>query len=414
MKPKTVRLDAFIENPDNPQTVMDDAFALLVDSLRNTPETLAVSKIAYVTDYVALDGTDLRGQRVVIAGNKRLRALKQIASHGGLASADGEAWHVTPRGDVPADWFYDLTPLGKEAREAWLVKSNIQSGEWDAEKLLALYPQEDLAALMGDDAINELLGSVSESSAEDDSDNQDTTGEYQKFVDKFKTKLTTDDCYTPENIYEAVAAHVAQTYKLDRAAFVRPFWPGGDYESFDYPPGCCVVDNPPFSILSKIVRFYQERDIDFFLFAPALTLFNIASGSAKYIACAVDVTYKNGAVVSTSFVTSLGSAKVASCPALYAALKAANDANATAAELPRYEYPLELITPTRLAYFSKYGIDFKADAASLAFVRALDAQTDSGIFGGGFLVSQKAAAEKAAAKVFELSPRERKIIEGLA
>ena len=118
MKPKTVRLDAFTENPDNPQTVTDDAFALLVDSLRNTPETLAVSKIAYVTDYVALDGTDLRGQRVVIAGNKRLRALKQIASHGGLASADGEAWHVTPRGDVPADWFYDLTPLGKEARDA--------------------------------------------------------------------------------------------------------------------------------------------------------------------------------------------------------------------------------------------------------------------------------------------------------
>lgn len=166
MKPKTVKLATFIENPDNPQTVTDDAFALLVDSLRNTPETLAVSKIAYVTDYVALDGTDLRGQRVVIAGNKRLRALKQIASHGGLASADGEAWHVTPRGDVPADWFYDLTPLGKEAREAWLVKSNIQSGEWDAEKLLALYPQEDLAALMGDDAIAELLRSVSEASAE--------------------------------------------------------------------------------------------------------------------------------------------------------------------------------------------------------------------------------------------------------
>ena len=29
--------------------------------------------------------------------------------------------------------------------------------------------------------------------------------EYSAFVDKFTPKKTTDDCYTPENIYEAVA-----------------------------------------------------------------------------------------------------------------------------------------------------------------------------------------------------------------
>lgn len=40
---------------------------------------------------------------------------------------------------------------------------------------------------------------------------------------------------------------------------VRPFWPGGDYEDFDYPTGCVVIDNPPFSILSKIVRFYEDH-----------------------------------------------------------------------------------------------------------------------------------------------------------
>ena len=28
---------------------------------------------------------------------------------------------------------------------------------------------------------------------------------WQEFVDKFKPKKTTDDCYTPANIYEAVA-----------------------------------------------------------------------------------------------------------------------------------------------------------------------------------------------------------------
>jgi ParB-like chromosome segregation protein Spo0J len=77
---KTVKLATFIENPDNPQTVTAEDFALLVESLRTMPQTLAASKIAYVTDYTAVDGADLRGQRVVIAGNKRLRALKQLAA----------------------------------------------------------------------------------------------------------------------------------------------------------------------------------------------------------------------------------------------------------------------------------------------------------------------------------------------
>ena len=30
------------------------------------------------------------------------------------------------------------------------------------------------------------------------------TGEYAKFIEKFKPKKTTDDCYTPPNIYETV------------------------------------------------------------------------------------------------------------------------------------------------------------------------------------------------------------------
>ena len=163
MKPKTVRLDAFVENPDNPQTVTAEDFELLVESVRKLPHTLAASKIAYVTDYIAKDGTDLRGQRVVIAGNKRLRALKQLAQDH-ATSSDGQIAFDQP---LPAEWFFDLTPLGKEAREAWLVKLNIQSGEWDAQKLLALYNEEQLGELMGDDACAELLRSVSEAEAEE-------------------------------------------------------------------------------------------------------------------------------------------------------------------------------------------------------------------------------------------------------
>lgn len=38
----------------------------------------------------------------------------------------------------------------------------------------------------------------------------DIDPEYEAFVEKFKPKLTTDDCYTPDNIYEAVASWVAE------------------------------------------------------------------------------------------------------------------------------------------------------------------------------------------------------------
>lgn len=92
---------------------------------------------------------------------------------------------------------------------------------------------------------------------------------YDEFVEKFKPKKTTDDCYTPPLVYEAVANWVATEYGLDKQNFVRPFYPGGDYKSEDY-TGKIVVDNPPFSILSEIIGFYTERGVRFFLFAPTL------------------------------------------------------------------------------------------------------------------------------------------------
>ena len=96
--------------------------------------------------------------------------------------------------------------------------------------------------------------------------------EYDAFTAKFEPKKTTDDCYTPEGVYEAIADWVCREYDVTRERFLRPFWPGADYEAEEYPEGCVVVDNPPFSIVSKIVGWYVERGIKFFLFCPALRL----------------------------------------------------------------------------------------------------------------------------------------------
>ena len=71
---------------------------------------------------------------------------------------------------------------------------------------------------------------------------------YDEFVEKFKPKKTTDDCYTPPEIYEAIKEWVYLRYGINPEDTVRPFWPGADYKSFDYSEDSIVLDNPPFSI----------------------------------------------------------------------------------------------------------------------------------------------------------------------
>lgn len=57
---------------------------------------------------------------------------------------------------------------------------------------------------------------------------------YDDFVNKFKSKRTTDDCYPPK-VYEAVLGWARQHLGIGNRPVVRPFYPGGDYERFEYP-----------------------------------------------------------------------------------------------------------------------------------------------------------------------------------
>ena len=246
---------------------------------------------------------------------------------------------------------------------------------------------------------------------------------YEEFVEKFKQKLTTDDCYTPSEVYDCVADWAAEEYGLDRADFVRPFWPGGDYHGFDYPDGCVVVDNPPFSIISKICQWYAERDIRFFLFAPSMTIFSCAQKSGACAVCAyADIEYENGAIVKTSFLTNLEDCAARSAPELYRRVSITVEAlrKKKKPKLQKYEYPPELLTANDLNRCSLYGVALKIRREDAAFVRGLDSQKEHGktIFGAGYLLSEKAAAEKAAAEkaaayVWDLSDREREIIRKL-
>ncbi len=230
--------------------------------------------------------------------------------------------------------------------------------------------------------------------------------DYDGFVEKFKPKKTTDDCYTPLEVMEAVNAYVAKRWGLDPETFVRPFFPGGDYEAYGYPDGCVVVDNPPFSILSKIKRFYIDRGIRFFLFCPSLTcLGGKDTMMLTTIVCDANITYENGAVVRTAFVTNMGGDVVLeSAPELG---RSVNEASRRAAKqkrgkksLPKYKYPDAVLTAARVQYYASYGVAYQVQRSDCCHISALDSQRAAGksIFGSGLLLSERAAAERAAAE----------------
>ena len=261
---------------------------------------------------------------------------------------------------------------------------------------------------------------------------EEVINDYDGFVEKFKPKLTTDDCITPEPVYEVVASYVTEKYGIQREDMVRPFWPGLDYKMMPYPVGAVVVDNPPFSILSEIIKYYQEREIAFFLFAPMLTVMNYLNGEVYPAFTAIfahaDVVYENGARVKTAFITSLDPERVViGDPEFADRLEAAVETvrKEQVVKLPSYEYPPEVITGALVDKWTGHGTRYEVRREDAVFVRKLDAQQEKGkaIFGGGLLLSERAAAERAAAEraaaeraaahIWKLSDRELAISRNL-
>ena len=179
--------------------------------------------------------------------------------------------------------------------------------------------------------------------------------DYEGFVEKFKTKLTTDDCYTPPTVYDTVLQWLRENVDIEGREIVRPFYPGGDFENFDYPEGCVVVDNPPFSIYSKIVRFYIARGIRFFLFAPALSTF-VSGADCSFVITRAQVIYENGARVCTNFVTNLIEPRVWLCGEL---LRRITETQEQKNSLRKKILPDTVQSSARLGAYVEFGTDYK-------------------------------------------------------
>ena len=353
-----------------------------------------------------------------------------IAGHGRLLAAEAEGITEAP--------CVLVEHLSEAQRRAYILADNrlAEAAGWDAAlvsgELLALQGAGVDISLTGFSAADLALTGASSadlrlgSSGHFWDQEAEPSEEYDAFMEKFKPKLTTDDCYTPANVYAAVCGWAVDRYGLQGAEVLRPFFPGGDYQAADYPEDGVVIDNPPFSILSEICGWYDEHRVRYFLFCPGTTCFSINAGRCNYLPCGISVMFDNGAEISISFLTNMGDAKIEIAPDLYAAVSAANDINlkAARADLPVYAYP-DNVCSVAMNKLAKYGQALRISAADAVFIRALDAQKEQGkaIFGGGFLLSgsaaaekaaaEKAAAEKAAALRWPLSERERTLVASL-
>lgn len=237
-----------------------------------------------------------------------------------------------------------------------------------------------------------------------------------KFDDNNKPK-TSDDTFTPPAIYEIVKNYAIKKYGLEGRRVVRPFYPGGDYQNFNYKEGDVVIDNPPFSILKKIKSFYVKNKIDFFLFAPGLMMFNKSDRemNINYIMVGETVKFENGAKVPVGFATNLGDNLIETAPEL---AKAIRNAQNTKKVKPSRIYPPNVITSARINAIARKGVALKING-DVKYIAKMDAMKSYGmgtLFGGGLLLKNKEAkkiieAEKTIKEkptiTLELSEREK-------
>ena len=400
--------------PPNPREWTDLELKRLAKSMKNTPE-LVEARGCIVIPY--------EGRYVVLGGNLRLAAAKFLKWRDIMCAVLPEGTKVAKLKEIvlkdnSSFGSWDLSLLRKDWSEFdfgdWGIDVTWDTAGPTPDASVNDTPQEEIERMQREFEERMARGEISE---EDE--------EYQEFLEKFKLKKTTDDCYTPAPVYDAVARYVEETYGVSRDRFVRPFYPGGDYQNEKYPEGCVVVDNPPFSIMAEILRFYDSKGIKFFLFAPTLTLFSSSSSSScTALPCTLAVIYENGASVNTSFLTNLEprSIRFRSAPKLQAMVQEGIDefTKTLKKQLPKYSYPPHIITSSWVGILSRLGIEFSVPVAESEGISGLDSQKASGkaIYGKGYIVSdrvkaEREKAEREKAERWTLSDRELAIIHRL-
>jgi hypothetical protein len=189
--------------PKNPRFIRDNKYKQLMESISNTPEMMKARPLI----------VHQWGEKyVVLAGNMRLRAMSELK------------WHECPCA---------ITAEGTEAKKLreYAIKDNVAFGEDDMDLLANEWDLGELQDWGMDFSFN-LPKDVHDRS---EWAQGEANEEYNDFVAKFAPKLTTDDCYTPPAVYDAVLEWVRKEYGISEdTPIIRPFFPNGDFENYDY------------------------------------------------------------------------------------------------------------------------------------------------------------------------------------
>ena len=256
---------------------------------------------------------------------------------------------------------------------------------------------------------------------------------YKYCVTNGRNINSTDECYTPPAVYDTVLDYAVDRYGLQDKHIVRPFIPGGDYQRYVYDENDVVIDNPPFSMTTKITKWYINHDIPFFLFINGLygvSLSRGLHGKATVIVTNANVSFYNKGSekrIKLGFVTNLEPKNIIIRGD--ATLTKRLNGLVKKKSFKRFHYPENFLKNNDILAALQRNVELKLTTDNCLFEDNLDyhkAQMHAkpqrfGVFGGGYLVNDKLYDEfKESLKqdlpgtyCVTLSTREKKLIEQL-
>lgn len=111
-----MKLSDIKANPNNPRVIKDDKFKKLVKSISEFPKMMELRPMVINAD------------NIVLGGNMRLRALKELKYK-----------------DIPDEWVKRAETLTEEEQRQFIIKDNVGFGEYDWEVLKTEWDIEELA-----------------------------------------------------------------------------------------------------------------------------------------------------------------------------------------------------------------------------------------------------------------------------
>lgn len=116
IKNKTMNLSKIKINPNNPRVIKDDKFEKLKKSIKDFPKMMELRPMVINSD------------NIVLGGNMRLKALKQLGYK-----------------EVPDEWVKRAEDLTEEEQRQFIIKDNVGFGEHDWEMLATEWDADELS-----------------------------------------------------------------------------------------------------------------------------------------------------------------------------------------------------------------------------------------------------------------------------